>query len=105
MRYAERAQTRSFERIDHEQSSGLTPNTLREAEGVSTGASAATGSGAGTANGIGEGTRRRHVKQEHKDNYEQYDEATRAEIRRVEGEGEGMDDEDMDVEFLKKYCT
>ncbi|KAL8640834.1 MAG: hypothetical protein Q9228_002293 [Teloschistes exilis] len=103
MRYAERAQTRSFERIDHEQSSGVTPNTLREAEGASTGTSAATGSGAGTANGIGEGTRRRHVKQEHKDNYEQYDEATRAEIRRVEGEGEGMDDEDMDNQFYKDH--
>ncbi|KAI4200486.1 MAG: hypothetical protein LQ350_003856 [Teloschistes chrysophthalmus] len=105
MRYAERAQTRNFERIDDERSSGVTPNSLREAEGASTGTSASTGSGSGTAKESGEGTRRRHVKQEYKDNYEQYDEATRAEIRRVEGEGEGLDDEDMDAEFLKKYCT
>lgn len=83
----------------------MTPNTLREAEGASTGASASTGSGSGTARETGEGTRRRHKKQEHKDNYEQYDEATRAEIRRLEGEGEGLDDEDMDAEFLKRYCT
>ncbi|KAL8661302.1 MAG: hypothetical protein Q9202_005727 [Teloschistes flavicans] len=101
MRFAERAQTRSLERIDDEHSSRVTPNTLREAEGASTGASASTGSGSGTARETGEGTRRRHKKQEHKDNYEQYDEATRAEIRRLEGEGEGLDDEDMDAEFLK----
>ncbi|KAL8689785.1 MAG: hypothetical protein Q9218_004616 [Villophora microphyllina] len=95
LKYTERAQTRNFERIDDEHASRVTPNTLRAAEGASTGAESS-----------GAGARRRHNQRDAKgdeDFYKKYNVATRAEIRKLEAEGEGLDDEDMDTEFLKSF--